>query len=152
MLEFDHVGAKHNGISLMLAEGASIRALRAEIAKCEVVCVNCHRRRTARRGRSWRKEPGAPLTRTNLTAGEARNIRYVREVLIRSRCVDCDEDDLLVLEFDHVRGKTGSVMAVAQRGWSLDRLKQEIARCEVRCANCHRRRTWSQIEAARSAA
>jgi len=48
----------------------------------------------------------------------------------------------MVLEFDHVLpGKTANVVALARRGVAEARVAEEIALCEVRCANCHRRRT-----------
>lgn len=49
VLEFDHLFEK----SFTIADGLKSRsweAVMAEIQKCEVVCVNCHRRRTAARG------------------------------------------------------------------------------------------------------
>lgn len=55
-------------------------------------------------------------------------------------CVDCGEDDPLVLEFDHLRDKKFAISrGIRDRGWQdvLD----EIAKCDVVCANCHRRRT-----------
>lgn len=54
LLEFDHLGEKRGNISALKAAGASIALIRAEIAGCEVVCVNCHRRRTASRA-EWRR-------------------------------------------------------------------------------------------------
>jgi hypothetical protein len=57
-------------------------------------------------------------------------------------CIDCGEDDPIVLEFDHVRGKKAynvSVMARLMLSWKT--ILKEIAKCEVRCANCHRRKT-----------
>lgn len=58
-------------------------------------------------------------------------------------CIDCGEKDPVVLELDHVRGnKIMAVGAMATHGGvSLEKLKEEIAKCEVRCANCHRRKT-----------
>ena len=61
--------------------------------------------------------------------------------MLKSGCVDCGIRDLVVLEFDHVGNKTANVMTLAQMGGSLERLKREIDECEVRWANCHRRRT-----------
>lgn len=71
-------------------------------------------------------------------------------------CVDCGESDPVVLEFDHVRGeKKANVSGLMGRRGSLIRLQEEVAKCEVRCANCHRRVTarrggwytgWSEVE------
>ncbi|MGH7929584.1 MAG: hypothetical protein ACREQV_17510 [Candidatus Binatia bacterium] len=51
--------------------------------------------------------------------------------------VECGEPDVLVLEFDHLGDKLFSI----SRGL-LDRPLQavldEMAKCEVVCANCHR--------------
>jgi hypothetical protein len=56
--------------------------------------------------------------------------------------VDCGERDPIVLEFDHVRGsKTGNVTRMMYNKVSVEKLKAEIAKCDVRCANCHRRKT-----------
>ena len=57
-------------------------------------------------------------------------------------CIDCGETDILVLDFDHVRGKKiASISAWLSGKHSLDKIKHEIGKCEVRCSNCHRRRT-----------
>jgi hypothetical protein len=68
-------------------------------------------------------------------------MRYVREILMRSACVDCGDSRLVVLDFDHVGEKEANVIELARRGCSLPRLEVEADRCDVRCANCHRRRT-----------
>ena len=66
----------------------------------------------------------------------------VLDYLAAHPCVDCGEPDPLVLEFDHVRGKKAyNVSAMAGLMLSWDKTLDEIAKCEVRCANCHRRKT-----------
>lgn len=71
-----------------------------------------------------------------------RNRNYVLEYLKSHPCIDCNEGDIIVLEFDHVKDKKVSeISKAASAGWSLERLKKEIEKCEVRCANCHRRAT-----------
>jgi len=47
VMDFDHLGDKKFNISNMTARGMA--QLQAEIAKCEVVCSNCHRIRTHER-------------------------------------------------------------------------------------------------------
>lgn len=72
----------------------------------------------------------------------ARNRDIVLQHLLSHPCVDCGQHDLEVLEFDHVRGrKLGSVAQMAGYPVREERLRAEIAKCEVRCVNCHRRRS-----------
>lgn len=51
-LEFDHLPGheKVAAISLLILGGADLDTVKAEIAKCELVCANCHRIRTIERG------------------------------------------------------------------------------------------------------
>lgn len=47
VMDLDHVrGDKQDNVSLMAGTGASEAAIMEEIAKCDVVCANCHRERT----------------------------------------------------------------------------------------------------------
>jgi hypothetical protein len=48
VLEFDHLRDKEFGIGAGLVQ-KGWETILAEIEKCEVVCANCHRRRTAQR-------------------------------------------------------------------------------------------------------
>ena len=65
---------------------------------------------------------------------------YVRRYLSSHPCVDCGESDPIVLDFDHLSDKIAQVSSL-RRNSTLERVKLEIAKCEVRCANCHRRKT-----------
>lgn len=46
VLDFDHLRDKDRNVSQMVADGLGWESILAEIAKCEPVCSNCHRRRT----------------------------------------------------------------------------------------------------------
>jgi hypothetical protein len=55
VMEFDHVpgrGAKLFALSHARQIGPTLEAVEAEIAKCDLVCANCHRDRTYRRHRA----------------------------------------------------------------------------------------------------
>jgi hypothetical protein len=83
----------------------------------------------------------------NQSAYRARNQKNIREYLTSHPCIDCGEADARVLEFDHVRGKKDQNVAEMVRGGTAwQRIASEIAKCEVRCANCHRRRTVEQLK------
>lgn len=70
------------------------------------------------------------------------NMAFLLSYLASHPCVDCGEDDVVVLEFDHVRGtKLSNVPRLVWNGRPLHVVEDEITKCEVRCANCHRRAT-----------
>ena len=60
-------------------------------------------------------------------------------------CVDCGEKDILTLDFDHLRDKVYGISAMTIKLLSIDLIRNEISKCEIRCANCHRRKTFKQI-------
>lgn len=66
---------------------------------------------------------------------------YIWNYLTTHHCVDCGESDPLVLDFDHVRGIKLFNVSMATHHGSLKKAIEEIAKCDVRCANCHRRKT-----------
>ncbi len=66
---------------------------------------------------------------------------YIREAKSKP-CTDCGlEYPYYVMDFDHLGDKELSVARAAERGWGIERVAKEIAKCEVVCANCHRERT-----------
>ena len=70
------------------------------------------------------------------------NSKKMCDYLRRHPCVDCTESDIRVLHFDHVRGvKIDEVTSMVHAGCSWKKILNEIAKCEVRCANCHIKRT-----------
>lgn len=66
-----------------------------------------------------------------------------KQYLLTHPCVDCGNADIRVLEFDHVTGvKVNEVTRLIHEGARWKRVEEEIAKCEIRCANCHTIRTW----------
>lgn len=71
---------------------------------------------------------------------------WIWTYLLNNPCVDCGESDPIVLEFDHVRGeKSANVSSLIGGSYSLSKIQQEVSKCDVRCANCHRRKTATDL-------
>jgi hypothetical protein len=76
---------------------------------------------------------------------------WLMNYLTSHPCVDCGRTDPIVLQFDHRDGSTkvSTIGAMLSRAsWAT--LLNEVAKCDVRCANCHRLRTaekfgWSKL-------
>jgi hypothetical protein len=74
---------------------------------------------------------------------------YLMTYFATHPCHDCGETDPLVLEFDHLRDKRFNIgSALPYRNW--ESILAEIEKCEVVCANCHRRRTGRRMGSVRA--
>jgi len=92
------------------------------------------------------QEQAKERNRRNSEAGKL----LVRTYLDDKVCVDCGIADWRVLEFDHVRGeKLGNVCEMMTG--CLEKLADEILKCDVICANCHKIRTANRLGSWRSA-
>jgi hypothetical protein len=131
VMEYDHVrGVKLCSIGKM-TNYRHERVLE-EIAKCDLVCCACHRIRShVRRG-----HPATP----RLVA-----FRNWLDSLKTNPCTDCGRTlHPVAMDFDHVRGdKTWGVSNIYT--WGRGKVLEEIAKCELVCANCHRERTVRQL-------
>ena len=68
-------------------------------------------------------------------------VRHVIDYLNEHPCVDCGEADPLALTFDHLRDKKYSISTMLSNAYGWELIKEEISKCEVRCANCHNKKT-----------
>ena len=73
---------------------------------------------------SWRREKKSSLA-----------------VWLGSHCVDCGNDDIDVLDFDHRNPAEKLFTIGCSLGKAFKILLQEVLKCELRCANCHRKKT-----------
>lgn len=90
----------------------------------------------------------------NRKSSNQRKIRERQRNLIKSikklyGCVDCRNKDHRVLDFDHVRDTKYMDVSKMVGSYSDQRIIDEIAKCEVRCANCHRIKTYERRERGR---
>ena len=106
----------------------------------ENYCVDCRRsydRKRYLKNPEYYKEKGS----TNLKRAKDEKQEKIVDYLFNHPCVDCGETDPIVLQFDHQRDKTENICRMVHRNFSWKRILEEISKCEVRCANCHLRRT-----------
>lgn len=65
----------------------------------------------------------------------------MKDYLLDKECCDCHEKDPVVLQFDHVRGEKLRPISVMVARCSWEKVLREIEKCDIRCANCHLRKT-----------
>jgi hypothetical protein len=127
-MDFDHVsGSKRESVSQMCS--CSLATVLEEVSKCELVCANCHRIRTESRKCPSRNPYRQAL---RLRFNDAKD----------KPCSDCGKRfHPSAMEFDHVRG--GKALCVSEI-WSWTRALEEIAKCDLVCSVCHRKRTQTR--------
>lgn len=126
-MDLDHVrGFKFKDVSKLLTFSSD--RFMSEVEKCDVVCACCHR------------------IRSSLQQSTTRRLRLQEfhsklGVLKSDPCSDCGKTfSSVAMDFDHVRGvKFRMVSTMVNYSW--ERVLDEIAKCELVCANCHRIRT-----------
>lgn len=122
-LEFHHIKKKKMTINRMIQNAYSIIAIKKEIAQCEIICANCHRRVHA---------TGAIYN--NCKA------KYVKQIKENTPCA-CGQSFWACLDFHHTNpdDKTLNIGAmIRDTAYSLDDIKTEIEKCIILCVNCHR--------------
>lgn len=102
-------------------------------------CSEC----TNERSRGWYKDnTEIHKKRVQVLARDRRseNTQKLFDYLKEHPCVDCGQTNPLTLEFDHQRDKDFNIAdKMDHRNWNG--LQDEISKCQVRCANCHKIKT-----------
>jgi hypothetical protein len=103
------------------------------------------RREASRRHYAKHREKVIAKAKVYSKAAKNRIRAYINAYLEANPCVDCGETNVVVLEFDHVSDdKKFNISDATRHGYSMDKVTAEIAKCEVRCANCHRKKTYER--------
>ena len=101
------------------------------------------RARNAEKTARWRKaHPDA------YREGWQRAHAEKKQILLDARkdgCIRCGEKYPACLDFHHRNGKADKLGHIGLiRRFGLDRLRAELAKCDVLCANCHRKLHWEE--------
>jgi hypothetical protein len=147
-MDFDHREGTVKSFRLT-SGGAMLRpvtVLLAEAAKCDIVCANCHRIRTQRRHAQRRSvtpdNPNTSPPKRRLWRSQARHLDTLRDV----PCADCKgRFPPAAMDFDHrdPASKRSAVTRMVGRT-GMPRILEEVAKCDIVCANCHRLRTFQR--------
>lgn len=116
--------------------------------KLQTWCRDCFAQANARNYRKNHEREKARLLR-QVAERRAEVRQKIIEYLRDHPCVDCGETDIVVLEFDHVGEKIANISTYANAGRTWERVLAEIQKCEVRCSNCHRRKTLERSSSRR---
>lgn len=96
------------------------------------VCKECHKLYPSR-------QDGGDARR--VSDHRNRNKQFLWDYYCQHPCMDCGESDPMVLVPDHVRGdKFKGVSVMVHNGFSIKKIEEELAKCDIVCQNCHHRR------------
>lgn len=105
-------------------------------------CKPCVRKYSAER---YRANP-AP-TRSRIDKKKSKLRKLLETLKDEAPCMDCNvQYPYYVMDLDHRDSKTKvlAVSVLANNGVSEATLREEIAKCDLVCANCHRKRTYNR--------
>jgi hypothetical protein len=130
-LEFDHLYDKKISISKMIHECFSYENVIKEIQKTELVCILCHRDRTFKRLKNKARKPTIQ-----------RNIDFINKIK-NNPCEICNKIfSPHQMDFDHLRDKLNNVSTLVHTGFSISIIAEEMKKCRLLCAICHRIETY----------
>jgi hypothetical protein len=73
--------------------------------------------------------------------------RWFKDMKSSLKCNRCSEDNPACLEFHHSNPdeKEHIITQMVSCGWSVEKIKEEMEKCEVLCANCHRKEHFTKF-------
>lgn len=98
-------------------------------------CKNKQQKKSYRENLEGVREQKKVIARNRRVQTKSKLLQYLSEC----SCVDCGEDNPVVLEFDHMGEKKLAISQMQNYKWET--ILEEINKCLIRCANCHRIKT-----------
>lgn len=100
-------------------------------------CIPC-KRQIDREAYSEDRHDRRTKIRKQSTERILKNRNFVHRVRRLCCCSKCGDKRFYVLDFHHLHDKVDGIGILAAKGVTLKKLKKELRKCIVLCANCHR--------------
>jgi len=137
-MDYDHIlerGPKFKNVSRMVLENCSEKSILEEIKKCDLICVLCHNERTHKRTiEKWGEE-----FKCNWTT--QRNIKIIEEFKAKPCAVCNNQFPAYNMQCDHINPEEKLYNICNLKNFKVETLMTELAKCQVLCALCHRRKS-----------
>lgn len=109
-------------------------------------CSKCREKASRRKHKEYYKsyeKNNKDKRKERARVSRKKRVEWVKQYKQKHNCKDCGLNDWVVMEFDHIdpENKTLCISTMIKSSCSLEMIKKEIDKCEMVCANCHRRRT-----------
>jgi hypothetical protein len=67
--------------------------------------------------------------------------RWFENYKIKLKCKKCQENHPATIDFHHKEGeeKERNISYLVSNGYSVEKIQKELKKCQVLCANCHRK-------------
>lgn len=85
--------------------------------------------------------------RDNLRKRRQERARWFYEYKLGLKCMNCPEKHPACLQFHHrdPSEKIADVAWMVDFAYSMERILEEIEKCDVLCANCHKKHHWNEM-------
>jgi len=106
----------------------------------------------AKNPKRWKKyrEEWYQRNKGRIIANATKRRKEIRELIRACKdvpCADCGERyPFYVMDFDHIEGDKEREIGSMYNFLNPEKVIEEILKCEVVCANCHRIRTYGYLE------
>lgn len=95
---------------------------------------------------SYEKHKDKTIARSIYNNDRRRQVLY--EIKKKLSCSVCGESDPSCLDFHHIESDKKEFLLSAKGTWcGVDKLKEELSKCSVLCANCHRKHHTNRLNA-----
>jgi len=138
-MDYDHIlerGKKIDSVSRLVLNCTPKNIILVEIEKCDLVCILCHNKRTYERFNKFGKSEEEKY-KPNVW----RNIKVIRNFKEKPCAICGNQYEHFNMQTDHINPENKFYDTCRLKRCKLQTLLDELEKCQVLCALCHRRKS-----------